>query len=321
LSGSLNWAEGPADLAADAAGSPGLSVAALDALPAHVAILDQHGVIRATNRAWNRFASENGLACRDFGIGTSYLAACDSATGDAAEVGLVVGQGLRRILQGERSELSQVCYTCHAPAVERWFSIQACRLPDGGAVVIHSDVTLICQEMESSRRSALQDPLTGLPNRLLLQDRLATALAHAKRMGLALGVLMIDLDSFKQVNDGLGHAAGDRLLQLVAGRMRGRLREADTLARLGGDEFAAVLPGVRHRDDLATVADDLLSHVQLPARGIGAPVTPSLSIGGALYPSDGRSAAYLLSMADRAMYRAKRQGGSRTQLTELRPLA
>lgn len=287
-----------------------LGAAALDALPAHVALLDQSGIIRATNLAWNRFAAANGLCDPGFGIGSSYLQVCDAATGDAIEASLVVGEGLRRVLAGQKGELPQLSYTCHAPHEQRWFAVQAARLPGGGAIVLHTDVTTICREAEAARRMALHDPLTGLPNRLLLQDRLEQALYQAQRRGSMVGVLLIDLDGFKAVNDRYGHDAGDRVLGFVATRMSRRLRAMDTLARLGGDEFVAVLPGLGSAGDLARVAGDLLEHAQVSAACVGVPVVPRLSVGAALYPSEALSAAHLLRRADRAMYRAKRRGGS-----------
>jgi len=152
---------------------------------------------------------------------------------------------------------------------------------------------------------ALHDALTALPNRTLLRDRLNQAVASAHRERGSLTLLMIDLDRFKEINDTLGHPVGDRVLQQVARRITGLLRESDTVARLGGDEFAILLPGTG-RAEAEGVANKVLYALQEPLTVGEQDIVIGASIGVALYPQHGRSADALIQHADIAMYSAKR---------------
>ncbi len=155
---------------------------------------------------------------------------------------------------------------------------------------------------------ALNDELTGLPNRRLLAERLSYSLAVAKREAHTVGLLYIDLDGFKLVNDSLGHSVGDILLGQVASRLRSRVRDSDTLARLGGDEFTVVLSHLRAEQDAALVAKQLLD-VLAESFLIGdRKITISASIGISLFPKDATDPIQLLQRADSAMYAAKRNG-------------
>ena len=152
------------------------------------------------------------------------------------------------------------------------------------------------------------DALTGLPNRYLLHDRMVGALARAERAGGHLSVLFLDLDHFKQVNDTLGHKAGDRLLQEVARRLRDCVRETDTVARIGGDEFVVLLESIHERAHAVQVADKIRAALQQPIT-IGQhtlQITPS--IGAAHFPDHGITTDQLMARADDAMYHAKRAG-------------
>ncbi|MGH6912557.1 MAG: putative bifunctional diguanylate cyclase/phosphodiesterase, partial [Geminicoccales bacterium] len=159
-------------------------------------------------------------------------------------------------------------------------------------------------------RLAQHDDLTGLANRALLHDRLERALGWARRHERIAAVMVLDLNGFKKVNDRLGHVAGDRLLALMAKRLSGRLRETDTVARLGGDEFALVVENLGKPEHAGLVARKLLEAVIQPATLDGHEVAVTASLGVALYPQDGSSGAALLREADRAMYRAKAEGGN-----------
>ena len=158
---------------------------------------------------------------------------------------------------------------------------------------------------------AQYDPLTGLPNGLLLDDRLEQCLARAHRSGSCFAVLQIDLDRFKLINDLLGHSVGDSLLQAVAERLKGSIRQTDTLARVGGDEFTLLLTDLQSPGDAGRVAQDLLRALQEPFAALGDEVFVSASIGSALYPQDASDACTLLKKADAAMYRAKNTGKNR----------
>ncbi len=158
---------------------------------------------------------------------------------------------------------------------------------------------------------AYYDQLTGLPNRILFSDRLHWAIRDARRQNERLAVMVIDLDHFKQVNDTLGHEAGDQLLQAVAARMLACLREADTLSRMGGDEFTALMLHIGDNQDAIAAAGRLLEAITQPVEIKGKPQTVSASIGICLYPDDGEEADQLIHNADIAMYRAKTSGRSR----------
>ncbi|HZD60788.1 MAG TPA: PAS domain S-box protein [Anaerolineae bacterium] len=183
-----------------------------------------------------------------------------------------------------------------------------------GGVESFEDITERKQAEEMIRYMAYYDPLTDLPNRVLLNDRLTLALANAHRNNRMLALLFLDLDSFKTINDTLGHTVGDQLLQDVAGRLRKCLREGDTIARLGGDEFTLLLPQIDHAEDAAKVAQRVVEVLEPPFNFEDREFHVTTSIGIALYPSDGEDAQTLLKNADIALYRAKEQGRNNYQL-------
>jgi diguanylate cyclase (GGDEF)-like protein/PAS domain S-box-containing protein len=158
------------------------------------------------------------------------------------------------------------------------------------------------------REQALHDPLTGLPNRALLSDRLTSAIAVAQRQNAALSLLLLDLNGFKAVNDTWGHHAGDLVLTEIASRLSGTLRESDTAARLGGDEFVLLLPATPLVGAIET-ARALVDFIVAPITVDGKALTVGASIGVAVFPNHGRDAEMLLAAADSAMYDAKHSGG------------
>ena len=158
------------------------------------------------------------------------------------------------------------------------------------------------------RRLAFYDQLTGLPNRALLIDRLELALMASQRSGEGLGVLFIDIDRFKLINDTLGHTAGDDLLRDVASRIRASLRRSDTVARLGGDEFMVILPSLSEGADSGMVAQKIVKALSYPFRLGEQEWFVTVSIGVSIYPEDGTDAETLIKNADTAMYRAKERG-------------
>ena len=173
-------------------------------------------------------------------------------------------------------------------------------------------ITARTQGLEAANRQlrhlATHDPLTSLPNRVLLDDRLRQAMAHADRDGRSFAVLLCDLDRFKLINDSLGHKAGDELLQAVALRLKDLVRAVDTVARFGGDEFVLLLDSVAGPEDATRLADRIVEALQAPVRVSGIDVHTSPSIGIAVYPADGGSIETLLAHADAAMYCAKQKG-------------
>jgi diguanylate cyclase (GGDEF)-like protein/PAS domain S-box-containing protein len=175
-------------------------------------------------------------------------------------------------------------------------------------IAILRDISQRKAQHAELERMALHDALTGLPNRTLLNDRIAQAINAARRTGEAMAVLLLDLDRFKEVNDTLGHLVGDRLLTLIGPRLRQPLRETDTVARLGGDEFAILLPGPTDVPAACGIAERIVEAFRQPFVVDDMALEVGISIGVALYPEHGEAGEVLLQHADAAMYAAKRNG-------------
>lgn len=171
--------------------------------------------------------------------------------------------------------------------------------------LLYKQLELYSRELQSL---ALHDALTGLPNRRLLMDRLSLAIAHARRNKRAMAVMFLDLDEFKQINDTLGHDAGDKLLNMVAARLVGAVRQEDTVARLGGDEFVIVLWELGHTDDVVKLVSKVIKAVSQLYNVQGRSVSVTASVGISIYPAHGAEAESLMKSADKALYEAKRSG-------------
>jgi diguanylate cyclase (GGDEF)-like protein/PAS domain S-box-containing protein len=186
---------------------------------------------------------------------------------------------------------------------------------EGGAVShylgVFSDITQIKENEKQLERLAHYDALTGIPNRLLLADRLQQAIAQARRRGTLLAVCYLDLDEFKKVNDNFGHEAGDLLLVEVARRLQQAVRTGDTVARLGGDEFVCLLPSLVQASECETIVQRVISNLTAPYSISGASARVVASVGVAVYPHHGSQGDALLRHADEAMYVAKYAGGNR----------
>ena len=178
----------------------------------------------------------------------------------------------------------------------------------GLSVASIMDITAQKTNERQLERQAFYDALTGLANRQLFQDRLRRSMLAASREESQVGLLLLDLDEFKHVNDSLGHSAGDLILREAAARFASALRHSDTLARLGGDEFAVILEDLDGIDALMRVAKDLLGALRAPFKVEGAEIYLGVSVGIAVYPLDAEDAERLVQCADLAMYRAKEQG-------------
>lgn len=177
-----------------------------------------------------------------------------------------------------------------------------------GALVAFHDVSAAQARSLEVSHSAQHDPLTDLPNRILFRDRLTQAIALAERQGRQLAVLFVDIDHFKKINDSLGHAVGDQLLQSVATRLLTCVRRTDTVSRLGGDEFVVLLSEVEREDDAALSAQKILRSLSAPHTIENKDLDINVSIGVSTYPTNGADADSLLNRADTAMYEAKRHG-------------
>ena len=175
-------------------------------------------------------------------------------------------------------------------------------------LVIHRQLRQLEQQARILRKQAHTDSLTGLPNRILFEDRLERALVAAMRKERQLAVLFIDLDKFKEVNDRLGHGTGDVLLQQTATRLLGCLREMDTVSRLGGDEFTVLLPELESAADAEAVARKIVEAIDLPFNIDGQIIAVTSSVGIAIFPDDADESNSLVRHADFAMYTAKQAG-------------
>lgn len=177
-----------------------------------------------------------------------------------------------------------------------------------GAVIVFHDVSDARAMAKKMMYMAQHDVLTGLANRTLLAERLTRALGLAKRKQKKIGLLFIDIDNFKHINDSRGHAVGDRLLQIIARRLEAVVRSTDTVCRQGGDEFVVLLTEIEHSQDAAQVAEKMISTFAVEQLVNEQPINVTLSIGISLYPNDGTDVNALFQHADTAMYRAKLRG-------------
>ncbi|HEY4370803.1 MAG TPA: EAL domain-containing protein [Burkholderiales bacterium] len=216
-----------------------------------------------------------------------------------------------------RSPFKHILIKQHLPdRSERWIEVSGtAQYGEAGRFCgyhgIAQDVTLRVQAEQQVAQMAFQDPLTRLPNRTLVLDRLRQAISLSRRSKKTIAVFFIDLDNFKAINDGLGHHAGDEVLKTFVSRARSTLREADTIGRMGGDEFLTILPDLPESRPAIRVAEAILTKAREAILVDGSPVVVAASIGVAVFPEDGSTAEKLIQCADIAMYEAKRNGRNR----------
>jgi len=229
----------------------------------------------------------------------------------------LVNAGVRQALKHDL-KFEHECRIIWPDGSVHWLSVvgEVRRAASGRAekmIGITSDITTRKEAEQRIAYLAHHDVLTGLPNRLLLEDRIGQAIAHAHRNGTQLAVMFIDLDHFKTINDSLGHQLGDQLLKLVAIRIQACLREVDTVSRLGGDEFVIVIPELADTTDATGVAIKLLETLSNNFHLHTHDLHISASIGISVYPADGDTAETLMRNADTAMYHAKENGRAQYQ--------
>ncbi|WP_051694030.1 sensor domain-containing protein [Desulfohalovibrio reitneri] len=202
-------------------------------------------------------------------------------------------------------------------AYPEWLSISALKNAEDETthyVAVFHDITEIKRSEELLKHQAYHDALTGLPNRLLLLDRLDVAIQHARRQDERLALIFMDLDNFKNINDSMGHSFGDLLLMAVAHRLKGVLREQDSVARLGGDEFVVMVEEVRTDNDPMVVGERIMDALHVPFQIKGRDIYVTGSVGVTYYPEDGDTPESLIKNADTAMYRAKEAGRNQIRL-------
>lgn len=283
------------------------AAAVLDALPDATAVLDIEGNIVAVNYAWRMFTLDNGGISSSTGAGANYLDVCDRSAASGCEDAAKVALGLRAVLNRETIE-SELEYTCPSPAAGRWFLLRATPLagPRPGALVAHVNITRRKAAERALAHEASHDPLTGLANRTLFTKKLNSALTERRGRPIHadVGLLFIDLDRFKPVNDAHGHSAGDEVLLTTAHRLRSIARPQDTVGRLGGDEFAIIIPRIAE-SGLESIADRITTILAQPHLVHGDTIIVSASVGRHL-ASTRQGANQALHAADEAMYAVKR---------------
>jgi diguanylate cyclase (GGDEF)-like protein len=292
--------------------------AVVDALDAEVAVLDRVGLVAATNLAWENRSRHSPAPSGAF-VAASPDSDLVAELGAAADTSISAREalaGLTSVLGGSVREF-RMEYAAEVAGEPRQYHLAVTSLPDGvdGALVSHEDVTWRRALEGQLADRATHDPLTGLPNRLLLQDRLRGSLVRAQRSGHVVSVMYVDLDSFASVNDALGHAAGDQVLVAVARRLVRACRTSDTVTRFGADEFVIVLDDVDSIDNVHRVARRVLESMTAPIVVDGSELYFTASVGvavsGGELPATTATADGLVRDAATAAYRAKEQGRDR----------
>jgi diguanylate cyclase (GGDEF)-like protein len=287
--------------------SDGLARAVLDALPDATAVLDPAGTITAVNQAWLMFALDNGGQPESTGVGVNYFDLCERSAAAGSQDAQRAADALQEVLAGDTVH-GELEYPCPSPAVNRWFLLRITPLGGDvqGAVTSHVNITRRKMAEQTLAHEAAHDPLTGLANPSLFADRLNAALTGRRsQASTQVGLMYLDADGFKQVNDTYGHDAGDEALLTIGHRLRSHVRPQDTVARLGGDRFAVSAPRISAAglDGLSGRVSAALSQPHL-IHGHLVPVPVSIGIHLAEL---GESADTALREADRAMYAAKRR--------------
>ena len=293
-----------------------MSDAVLDSLANQITVIDSKGDILYVNRAWHEFAVSNGIPADYQWIGRNYLNVCRNNTSlqnDESDSALVYA-GIFDVVKGVKDAFVYE-YPCHSLTEKRWFLMRIGHVwgKSGLFVVSHHNITARVLVEEEVRHLAFYDPLTNLPNRRLLMDRLKQAIATTHRTGQHGALMFLDLDYFKQLNDKLGHAIGDELLKQVAERLQSCVREVDSVARFGGDEFVVLLEALSHHDLEAAGQTEAIAAKILKALGhpytLGSHIykcTPSVGI--VIFQKEQKSQEELIRRADAAMYKAKIAG-------------
>ena len=285
--------------------------ALLDASRAMTAVFDHEGIVVAVNAEWTANISLGGLRPDEVGVGVDYVAAMRRVAGSSSDAAAVLA-GIEAVLAGRVATFDWDYDVLGPDGVTRAYMVSVAPMPDsgGGAFATHTDITTRKVMERQLAHQASHDPLTGLRTRRRVEQELDAALLRSAERGLSVGAVIVDLDRFKDVNDTLGHEAGDQVLTQMADRLRS-FDAATVVGRLAGDEFALVLPDIRDRAELARLAGDLARLITAPLPMGDRELFFGVNIGTALSSDTGTgpdAAANLLRAADTAMYRAKARG-------------
>lgn len=282
-----------------------------DSLSAHIAVLDEDGTILMVNRAWREFAERNGVRPETVSEGINYFEVCNQARSSGDDQAALSAAYLREALGETQAPVQPLEYPCHSPSEERWFAMRVSRFESNGSrftVIAHEDITARKRSESEVHYLAYHDALTDLPNRRLLMARSEEAIENARASGGKLGLLYVDIDNFKFINDAFGHGSGDEVLKAVSWELREMARAGDTIARLGGDEFIMLAWELKDAEEAQELASRILEALSKPFFAGQHEVSLGASVGVAVYPDDGRTFAELLRSADSAMYSAKAAG-------------
>lgn len=285
-----------------------------DSMDEQIAVIDQAGTIIDVNSAWIKFGVENGISPDYSWSGCNYLNIinCSVASGDS--LAGVATEGILNVLNGK--EASFYCeYPCHSPQERRWFMMRMAPLKGASEpmfVISHYNITRRKLAEEQAEHLSLHDPLTGLANRRYFNEFLNSEMRRSQRDQTTIGLVLIDVDYFKDYNDELGHLAGDQCLVKVAQALRAfSRRPSDLAARLGGDEFALIMGNT----DIAgskTIADAITRAICDLKLVFGGSRNITVSVGVAfVVPNQQQTEASLFQEADKALYRAKLAGRNR----------
>ena len=287
-----------------------LRLAALDAMPGSIAVLDAQGVIVAVNRAWRD--SLNVETDAEAGVGRRYFEVFPVQEEVSDTGGPSIQSRLSALLAGGPGFES--VYACHIPAGPRWCRMSASPLesPHRGAVVLHADVTSQVQSEVKLHQLANYDELTGVKRRRHFFERLEDAVRSARRYGHPLAVVIADVDDLKPINDAHGHAVGDRCLSVFASVLTGAVRATDLVGRYGGDEFVMAFPHTRAAD-VVVCLERVRENLAHRLAALALPVFTA-TFGIAELSSDHADVAQFVGAADRALYRGKAAGRDRIEI-------
>jgi diguanylate cyclase (GGDEF)-like protein len=309
----------------------------LDALAAQIAVLDAQGKVVAVNERWKRFARDNGGEGARCYVGGDYLAACEAAAKHGDEAAGRVLSALRELLGGTRG-FFQVEYPCHSPTERRWFTVHLSSFTHDGQVFVvtsHEDITAriaveqrieranaeldainheLQQALARERQTARTDELTGIGNRRSFFEVAETLFAVARRYCTPLSLCIFDIDTFKQINDRLGHLGGDEVLRQVARVIAAQTREADLAARYGGEEFILAMPNTEAAGAYAAAENIREAIAARPSTWQGGEIPVTVSAGVAQMRHDEASLDALIARADAALYEAKGCGRNCTRM-------